>query len=438
MSKDAKLSRRGFLIGGATALALVPFLASCAPRTGGGGGGGGGGAGGDLKFWDLPWGAVGYNDAAKKITAGFTASDGTTATYQTVQWANFGQTFASAVAAKVGPAVSTASFTAYEIADQGGIAYADDLIEKFKRDGRYDDFLPGTVESLNTAAGQVGIPFVVDVRPIWYRKSLLEEAGVNPPTTWDEWLDAGRALKKNGVYGFGIGTGTGANLGYQAMVALMINNGGGLFDEDGNPDAVIAENIEAMEFVQELVKEGIIDPASVSYTDENIAAQWQNKKFGIGYHTPALNTRVGDTADDMLVLAPPTSPRGKTGTLVYNNSIVMYTDTPSQAVSEEFVEYLLDNLPSLWKDGHMQQMPAMKSIADLPEVRANEQFGRVIDEWQPIAKTFASRGDYSFASLAAIDASQGLFQFTQAMLGGSASPREALERLQKDLERVAG
>lgn len=432
MNKDVQLSRRGLLIGGATALALAPFLASCAPSAGGGAG-----AKEALKFWDLPWGASGYNDAVKKIAAGFTASDGTKATYQTVQWANFGQTFTSAVAAKVGPAVSTASFTAYEIADQGGIAYADDLVEKFRKSGRIDDFLPGTVASLNTAAGQVGIPFVVDVRPIWYRKSLLDEAGLKPPTTWDEWLDAGRALKKNGVYGFGTGTGAGANLGYQAMLALMINNGGGLFDEDGRPDAVVDENIEAMEFVQELVKEGIVDPAAVSYTDENIATQWQNKKFGIGFHTPGLNTRLGDSEDDVLVLAPPKGPRGKTGTLVYNNSIIMYSDTPSQKVSEEFVEYLLDSLPSLWKEGHMQQMPAMSSIASLPEVRANEQFGRVIDEWQPISKTFAARGEQSFASLAAVDASQGLFQFTQAMLGASASPRDALERLQQDLERVA-
>ena len=44
-------------------------------------------------------------------------------------------------------------------------------------------------------------------------------------------------------------------------------------------------NIEAMEFVKELVSNRIIDPASVSYTGDNQNAQWKSGKFAMGIDT---------------------------------------------------------------------------------------------------------------------------------------------------------
>jgi ABC-type glycerol-3-phosphate transport system substrate-binding protein len=32
-----------------------------------------------------------------------------------------------------------------------------------------------------------GIPWYAETRVLMYHKDLLEKAGVQPPTTWDEW-----------------------------------------------------------------------------------------------------------------------------------------------------------------------------------------------------------------------------------------------------------
>ena len=104
------------------------------------------------------------------------------------------------------------------------------------------------------------MPWQLDARIVWYNKALLEKAGVEAPTDFESWITAGKALKKIDVFGFGIGTGAGNNLGSHSMVALMIMNGGGLFTPDGKPDCVTDRNIEAMDFVRQLVSEGIIDP----------------------------------------------------------------------------------------------------------------------------------------------------------------------------------
>ena len=278
-SQPNPMSRRGFL-GLAGAALAVPALAACNVSGSSNQSGSSGGAAGELKFWDMPWGTPAYSELGKKIVDGYTPPQGFgKATYQTIQWNGFYQTFSSAIASKTGPAVSSgAGFQAFQFAEQGAVAYADKLLESLKSDPALE-FLPGLVDTLKTPEGYVAVPWQTDVRPLWYNKALLEQAGTKVPTTWDELLTAGQALKKIGVSGFATGAGSGNNLGAHTMVAMMINNGGGLFTPDGKPDCVTDANIQAMQFVQQLANEGIIDKGAVSYTTDNLASQWNTSMY---------------------------------------------------------------------------------------------------------------------------------------------------------------
>ena len=279
-ARKGNLSRRGFLGVTAGAVASVPLFAACSGSSGGSGSktsapaaggssssrllGGGKTSAKAIKFWDMPWGGTTYNPAAKKFVESYTppAGDGK-ASYQEIQWANFTQTFASAIASNTGPAVSTGGgFQAFQYADQGKIAYADNVIAKFKTDGTYADFLtPALVEAMKTAKGYAAVPWQLDIRVWWYNKATFSKLGLTPPTTWAEVLTVGKALKKKGYYGFASGAGAGNNLGAHQMVMMMINNGGGLFNKDGQVDLATPRNIEAMEFIKELQSNKIIDPA---------------------------------------------------------------------------------------------------------------------------------------------------------------------------------
>ena len=93
----------------------------------------------------MPWGGTTFNPMDQKITEAYAPEGGLPkVTYQVIQWANFNQTFASAVASKTNPAVSSGGGTqVFQYEAQGGIAYADKLYETWKTNGLYDDFLPG-------------------------------------------------------------------------------------------------------------------------------------------------------------------------------------------------------------------------------------------------------------------------------------------------------
>ncbi len=431
-SASVNLSRRGFL-GAMGAAAALPLLAAC----GSSGGSGGSGSAKSLKFWDMPWGGAQYNPAAKKLVATYKPTGSNlAATYQEIQWANFTQTFSSAIASKTGPAVSTGGgFQAFQYAQQGAIAYADNLIATFKKDGTYDDFLPNMIDAMKTQNGYAAVPWQLDIRVWWYNKAIFDQHNLQPPTTWDELKSVGEELKAKGYYGFAAGAGAGNNLGAHAMVMMMINNGGGLFGSDGKLNIVNDQNMQAMQFVHDLVKAKIVDPRSVSYTGDNQNTQWKSKKFAMGIDTAGLDGNIGDTSGDLVLMKPLTALNGGKACLVFENNIMMYKNTPSQASSEAFLDWYIKNMKAYWEQNLLSGLPVLKSIVALPGFQAQKNKVAAIADWVPVAKTYAAQGSELSPALAQVDGGQPLQAFTQTILGGG-DPKGALTTLQSTLASI--
>ncbi|MEV6588725.1 ABC transporter substrate-binding protein [Streptomyces acidicola] len=432
-SSSSGFSRRRFLGFTAAAAAAVPIVSACGSSWGSSGGSG------ELKFWDMPWGTATYNDVSKKIIALYKPTKGLpSASYQSIQWANFGQTFASAIASGTNPAVSTGGgFQAFQFAEQGAIAYADNLIETMKKDGLYDDFLPGTIDGMKTDKGYVAIPWELDAHVWWYNKALLEEAGAKVPTTWDELLATGKALKKIGVYGFSTGAGAGNSLAYETPMSMMIGNGGGLFDPDGNLDVLNKRNIEAIEFIKQLVDEGIVDPASVGYTNDNQYAQWKKRRYGLGNEQVGLADNVGGTvAEDLLVMSPIAGPHGDKATLVVENNVMMYKNTPSQEGSEALLLHWLKNMYQFWDQPLVNGLPVLKSIAESPEFQKRPNYVKMVKEYQPIGRSYAARGKTVGAGQSKMDGNSAMYQFGQAVLARRTDAKSALTTLSNALSSL--
>ncbi|WP_406248298.1 ABC transporter substrate-binding protein [Microbacterium sp. M] len=435
MSSPSGLTRRGFLMFSGAAVAAMT-LASCAPS--GSGGGGGGGGGGTLKFWNMPWGQAEFGPRDAEIAEAYKGA--LKVEHQEIQWANFTQTFSSAVASNTGPAVSSGGGTqAFLFESQGKIAYADDLLESWKSNGLYDDFLPGLVDAMKVKGGYAAVPYNLDMRVMWYNTVLLEQAGVEPPTDWQSYLTASEALKKIGVYSFGVGAGSGSFTGSHILTSFMINNGGGLFNADQEPDCVTDRNIEAMDFVLEMVAKGYVDPGSVTYTSDNVQTQWRERKFGMGWDGGGLAANVaGEVGPELAVNSPLTGPHGDQGALYFPNNIMMYTNTPEQAESEAFLTYYFENMAPLWTENTGIGLPPLKSITETPEFQANTNAVKIIEEWQPISHTWgAPGGDALFLGVTAVDGTPAMNTFTQTILGGQGTGKAALETLQQTLEANA-
>jgi multiple sugar transport system substrate-binding protein len=432
---NSHISRRRFIQGAGGASAAAIFLAACGGSSSSTTGSKGGGNEA-LKFWDMPWGGADFNKIEGQITNAYKPAKGLPkAELQVIQWTNFTSTFGAAVASGTGPAVSSGGgFQAFLYATEGKIAYADNLISKFKSSGLYDDFEPGLIDLFKTPKGYVAVPWLLDIRVWLYNKPVFAKLGITPPTTWDGIVETARKLKKAGYTGVGFNCGAGSVNGYQQLLTLMINNGGGLFNANGDVDCVTQANIEAMEWVTQLQKEGLLSPNAVSYTDSDAITQWQKNNFVMGVSDPGYNLDASDK--NIGVFAEPVSSvSGHTATLVYVDNLMMYTESPSQQGSEDFLEYYLPKVGAYWQKGLMDGLPALKSIANSAEYKAQTNLYTASKNWLPVAQSFATKATQLSAKLGTIDGGPQLIQFAQRIMSGQ-DAKSSLQTLQTQLQSV--
>ena len=216
----------------------------------------------------------------------------------------------------------------------------------------------------------------------------------------------------------------------------MINNGGGLFDEQQQPNCVTPENIEAVNFVLEMVSKGYVDPASATYTSDNVDTQWREKKFAMGYNTGGLADNVaGAVGKDLEVISPLSSPSGKKGALYFPNNIMIYKNNPSIPGTHAFLTYYYQNMAPLWTENTGIGLPPLDSISKTPEFQADKNKVKIIEEWQPISKTWAAPGgEANFLNVTTVDATPAMNVFTQSILGGSTDATAALTKLQDEIK----
>jgi multiple sugar transport system substrate-binding protein len=74
------------------------------------------------------------------------------------------------------------------------------------------DFNPALIERMTYQGKLYGVPQVVDMQLLVYRKSLLSAAGVQPPQTVDELLEAAKKLTNDKVKGLFVGNDGGVGI----------------------------------------------------------------------------------------------------------------------------------------------------------------------------------------------------------------------------------
>ncbi|MFF8428442.1 ABC transporter substrate-binding protein [Streptomyces sp. NPDC016566] len=211
------ISRRTLLTAGAGA----GLLTACGADNGRGGG-----SGPALSQWYHQYGEAGTQQAVQRYAAAYEKAD------VAAQWrpGDYDQQTAAALLTDSGPDVFEGSPTLDQI--QGGqVVDLTDLL-----DGVEDDFNPAVLTP-KTHDGKIwGIPQVVDTQLLYYRRSLLADAGVEPPTTLDALVDAARRLTGRTVKGLFLGNDGGAGaLGatplYAAGLRLVTDDGRVGFDD---------------------------------------------------------------------------------------------------------------------------------------------------------------------------------------------------------------
>ena len=327
----------------------------------------------DLEYWDLVRGPDEYIETGERLVAQFNdANDEVDVDYRSIPLMGFFERFTTAIDAGTGPDVSTGSaFQAVHFYEQGAISPVDDLITRFENDGTIDDFLPGAVELMRYDDHYVALPWSIDLRILYYRKDILSDAGVAPPTTWEEFTEAAAAVTTDDRYGF---VTSGAEyLASGNLYAFILNNGGALFTSEGGIDLMQERNIEALQFYADLVEAGSMHPGSANFSSAEALDAFAEGSAAMIMDGPEIWNQVPEIADQIEVLSPLVAPHGDTGTISWVNSIMMYEQAEDKDAVMEFLTWWSANQGPLWTQGSCNQLPVRQSIASDPYFTADEK-----------------------------------------------------------------
>ena len=151
-----------------------------------------------------------------------------------------------------------------------------DLVDAW---GEMHYFFDGPMMSAMWEGRVFGLPNNSNCLALFYNVDMLEAAGVDVPTTWDELESAAAALTDGDTYGLAISMTTGEEGTFQFM-PWFISAGGSIDDLAGGPPA------KALAEIQKLIDQGSMSPEVVGWGQGDANTQFINGRTAMQVNGP--------------------------------------------------------------------------------------------------------------------------------------------------------
>ncbi|CAL9594607.1 ABC transporter substrate-binding protein [Streptomyces sp. enrichment culture] len=307
----------------ALGLAAAGGLAACG---GNNGRGSAGGSGTNLVQYFHAYGEAGTEQAIKRYAKDYDKANVTT---QWITGTNFESKLFSALLTDSAPDVFE-FHPQIQLVRSGQVADLTDLVTPVK-----DDFNPADIAS-HTIDGRIwGVRMIDDPQFFYYRRSMLEKAGVQPPRTLDELVEAAARLTTDKVRGVFLG-----NNITPVMNPLIWSAGADTLDGKNRIAYHTDEVAAGLKKLRSMFADGHLlldapadwwDPSA--FTQGLVAIQWCGM-----WAMPAIEKALGD--DVGIIPFPSSAPAGKPA--VINGGWSMFVNAKSPHVDEakEYVKWL--------------------------------------------------------------------------------------------------
>ncbi|WP_147918039.1 ABC transporter substrate-binding protein [Ruania zhangjianzhongii] len=259
----------------------------------------------------------------------------------------------------------------------GQSGYFADITEQVNgaEDWNWDDFQAGPV-GLTTYEDQiVGVPMITESEMLYYRTDLLEEAGLEVPTTMAELEEAARTIKEENEGTAGIVMRSQASAAVTQFSGFLYSFGGTWIDDDGNSAIDSPEAQEAYAYYGGLLHDYGPDQISTDMSWPEAAAIFAQGDAGFWIDASSLyenvynpeNSQVGDQVG----FAP--FPEGPAGSQPYNVAawaLGINSASENQENAWEFIQWATS--PEMTLDIQTEGVPSARtSVWEDPEGTAS-------------------------------------------------------------------
>ena len=260
---------------------------------------------------------------------------------------NWGEIYAKAPA-------SVASGTAPEIlvgipdftpilAEMGAAQPVDDFISEL--DSKYS-FYDKALDQYTYNGHTWAVPLWNMAISVWYRKSVLEEAGIAPPKTWSELEAAAKALTKDGMYGIGL-PGNKQLYTDQTIYSFMVNSGASeIYNSDGSLRFDNEGTVKAYDAYKNLYQYSAPDAANWTWGEAEACFASNGCAMILQFTViSTYDSQAEGDAGDLGVIQIPYADgmADSAGTVSYVNSAMIMTDDAAKMdASKRFLSYLME------------------------------------------------------------------------------------------------
>ena len=289
-----------------------------------------------LTLWTMPNSPKPKEDLQKMVEP-FTAKTGVKVDVQEVGWDVQFDRIRNAAVSGEGPDITQAGTTQVPFfAALGGFTDLSDRVADIGGKGAYAEGIWNTTQ-VEGQDGTWAIPWFTEARSIYYRKDVLEKAGVDPATAFKD-LDSFKATlqaikdKVPGIEPFGAPGKKAYDLVHQVM-PFVWDNGGAELSSDAKTSTInSAEAQQGVEFMGDLITAGLFDKSQLERDGTQVENQFKGGRLAVWIGGPWVLGSIGRAEDDTwsdearenVGVAPmPTGPGGKAFTFVGGSDLMV-------------------------------------------------------------------------------------------------------------------
>lgn len=341
---------------------------------------------GDITFWhSFTQGA--RLDAIQEAADRFMeANPKVNITIETFSWGDFYTKWTTGLASGNVPDMSTAlPGHVVEMMDVDALVPVDDLIDEIGR----DRFSEAALSEGEKDGACYSLPLYAHAQVMWYRKDLLEEAGLEVPVTWAEFAEAAKALTKDGVYGCSFPCGSGDLMGTRFLNFYVRSAGESLLTDDLQANLTSQAAIDGINYWVDIYK-NCSPQDSVNYVVLDQATLYYQGKtafdFNSGFQIGGVESNSPDLVDqiDCAPLPKINADDPDYGAETSNIPLVVWENSEHPEICKAFIKtlYETDTYVEFLEATPVGMLPSVSGITDTERYQANEtvqKFSNAVD-----------------------------------------------------------
>ena len=280
------------------------------------------------------------------------------------------------------------------------------------------------------------LPKTNNINGFWINTEMFADAGLEPPTTWDEVFSDIEALTDtdNGVYGFVIrGGGSSAS----EFMTLMYSYSGieSIFDENGKITVNDPKHLEFMQKIKDIY--GVYTAESdITAGYKELVAAFDSGSAAIIYHNlGSYNTHLeAFGSNDKFLFVP--YPTGANGNYTYDGSgttgYVMFNSCEHPDEAWKWIEFLMSHEGNSYWNEQVGQIPINSECLEDEWVQNSPHILTALEAMNQDNAVAVTKPEYLPGYAAIISSS--LEPAVQSMLSGDITPEEFLEKCATELQ----